>query len=208
MAEIVRADGQMAMRVSLRPQILQMQLAVADSGYGAYEQARQVRASIKSMISQLSQGGIGLLAGAVDAIGQIDALLGAARTTAQLARATALMEEVSGRWQCEPDPLDAAEFGKRIEVVQAADDTLGGTSAHVYREVRVFAAPQVSTTVPSDLDDEPPAPFQVRIHTWVGIADGLPLRSEFALPGGRSQRIDYEYGKVPSIDFPACANPP
>jgi hypothetical protein len=202
--EIVRAEGRMATRVSLRSQIVQMQLAVAASGYGVYEQARQVRETIKSIGSQLAQGGIGMVFGVVDALGQIDSLLGAARTTAQLARATALMEEMSGRWRCEPDPLDSGEFGKSLEVVQLDDDTM----AHVYREVRGSAAPQASTTRPADPDDEPPGPFQIHIQTWVGIADGLPLRSVFELPGGHSQRIEYDYGHVAAIDFPACANPP
>lgn len=206
--EIVRADGRMATKVDLRPQILQMQLAVAAPGYGAYEQARQVRSSIRSIGTQLAQSGIGRVASIADAIGQIDALLGAARTTAQLVRATAMMEEVSGSWQCEPDPLDPGQFGKRIEVVQLADDTLAGTPVHVYREVRAFAVPQTSMPAPVDPDDEPPTAFRVRIQTWIGIADGLPLRSEFELPGGRSQRIDYDYAKVAAIDFPSCANPP
>jgi len=208
MYEIVRADGQMATRTSLRPQIVQMQLAVAASGYGAFEQARQVRESIKSIGSQLAQGGIGMAFGVVEALGQIDALLGAARTTAQLARAAALMEEVSGKWQCEPDPLDPGEFGRRLETVQLEDDTLGRVPAHVYREVRGFAGPQASQQPPPDAADEPHGPFQVRMQIWVGIADGLPLRSEFAFPGGHSQRIEFDYGKVSTIDFPTCANPP
>jgi hypothetical protein len=209
-SEIVRANGQMATKVNLGPLIAQMHMAAAATGYEAFERARSVRASIKAVVSQLRQGGIGLLSTIADALGQIETLVATARSTADLVKATARMERLSASWQCAPDPLDATHRGKRIEVVQLADETLGGTPPHVYLEVRDFAPsrqPAAAGAAAAD-DDEVPQRFKVRIRTWVGIADSLPLRSEFSMPGGQSQRIEYRYAPVPEIAFPACAIEP
>jgi len=209
LGEIVRANGRMAYKLDLGPQIGQLRRAATlDTIEGAVAQARSVRDTIKSLAGLAETGvfgAVGLLIGFLD---EARARLISDRSTAELLKVAAEMEKTSGKWQCQPDDFDEGDAGTVHEVRQLADEAIGGVPAHVYEEVRVF---ELDATMLAEAAAEGAAPagdFRTQTRTWVRISDGLPLRSEFQLPSGDSQRTDYEYPANVRFTVPECLGKP
>ena len=202
--EIVRANGRIAYRFDLTPQVVQLRAAATvDFGEAAIEQIGSVRDTIRAVTTEIAQGGVaGVLFAAMTAFDQASNTLNAAAGPAQILGVAEMLEKLSGKWRCEADSPAGFHAGKVIDVQQLADETIDGVPAHVYSQVHVFEF-DMSRPASGD-EDSPRRDFRVRSRAWVGIADGLPIRSELALPGGNRQRIEFAYPAKVEFAFPDC----
>jgi len=202
--EIVRANGRIAYRVDLTPQVVQLRAAATvDLGDRGIEQVGRVRDSIRAVAAEIAQGGLaGLLMAAMTAFDQASSTLNAAAGPAQILGVADKLEGLSGKWQCGADNPASFHAGKVIDVQQLADEAIDGVPAHVYSQVRVFESDRSPTA--NDDDDSPRRDFRLRSRAWVRIADGLPIRSELAMPGGNRQRIEFAYPAKVEFDLPDC----
>lgn len=198
--EMVRADGRIATRVNLAPQIAQLQLAAVSTGETMYREVRGARATFKAVLAQAQKGGIGGLLAISDIFDQLNAMRGEALTAAEILKAIATLQHLSGKWQCEPDPLEPAYRVKGLDfqVQQVADEVIDGAPAHVYEGSRTF--------VPTSGETAQSHSYQLSVRTWIRISDGLPIRYEMTTPGSLQRiRTDIEYPASVDVVVPECA---
>jgi hypothetical protein len=205
--EIVRADGRTAMKLDLGTQIAELTLAAAMTGEGLVGEVRSVRSSLKALTSHLAHGGFTLVGQASELFDSLSQLLSTARSTAQILQIAASMSKLSGQWQCQADAASGSYAGTRVAVRRLADETLADGPAHVYEEVRAFSFPAAPAFGSRRGGLEPPTAFELQYRVWVRDADGLPVRTEFATPGGMSQRIEFAYPAAVDVALPVCMSP-
>jgi hypothetical protein len=194
-SEIVRGGGQMAYKYTAPPQARAMLLAATgESAVEIGKQAKSTVASIKAFSGALARGATGDILGAtMAAFDEVTRLLADARSTAELTRATMMLERLSGRWQCQPD--SGPQYPATMLVAEPlADEALGDEPAHVY-----FASWRFGTAVQG---------YPMESRVWIRMADGLPVRSEFSSPGGFNVRTEFEYPAHLTIAEPQCETPP
>ena len=195
LGEIVRGDGRMAYKVTVPAQVTSRLSAVtAESTDELAKEGQSTLRTIKALSAALARGGsidvVGAAMGALDAVTQ---LLSHARSTADLIKAAAMLQSLSGVWQCQRDPVPQHP-SKLLSVEPLADRSIGRVRAHVYTAVWGLDSTQGG--------------FQLESRVWIRVSDGLRLRSELSFPGGTSLRTEYEYpDAAPDISVPQCAAP-
>lgn len=195
MGEIVRGDGKMAYRVTVPAQVTARLSAItAESTDDLARETQSTLRSIKALSAALARGGsIDVVGAAMGALDEVAQLLSHARSTADLIKANAMLERLSGTWQCQPDSRPPFP-SKLLSVEQVEDRSIVTVRAHVYSAVWGFDAAQGG--------------YQLQGRVWIGVSDGMPLRTELSFPGGTSLRTEYEYPAVaPNIPRPQCAAP-
>jgi hypothetical protein len=203
--EMVDAEGQRAIRYNLSNQIAALRTLKNNTltGEGLAE-VRQVRTTIRDISSNLRQfGGVGVAFDAMAIFDQVTDLLALARDAKAMNQPLAMLEKMSGTWRIESAPLKPTyTYPIKVSAVeQLPDATFAGAPAHVYREQCVLEGLPAPRASAAD-DGDPPRRAQIERTTWVRIADGLPIRTEFAPPGGPKQAMNYEYPENIEIDLP------
>ena len=205
LGEVVRADGRAAYKLQVRQQVAILQMAAAaGSAQAAVISARSVRTSLQSISGSLAQGNVvGSVMAVITALDQVSALLGNARTSADLVKATVMLEKLSGTWICQADSLPPHNF-KIVAVEQLEDESIGDTPTHVFLAHRAAAG---KSAAQASADGEAPGGYDLQNRVWVRVSDGLPLRSVLTLPGGNGRRTDYEYPSIAiEIPMPECGS--
>lgn len=205
--EIVWANGRVARRFNLSPQVAQIRAAATTTPLEGLRTVAGVAGSLKDIYDYLSQGPVGVFLGAMTAVDQATQMLSSGAGKADLSRAADMLEQQT-LWRCEPDDPPSHHPGKVISTHQLADESISGVPTHVYSETRVFefiAAPLTNGT--EDTGDTSLRGYSMQSRAWVRTADGLPLRSELVFPGGRL-RTEYEYPAAVEFAVPECATRP
>jgi hypothetical protein len=191
--EIVRGDGRMAYRFTVPAQVTErLSAATKESTDDLAEEAQTTLKSIKALSAALARGGstdvVGAAMGALDEVAQ---LLSHARSTADLIKAETMLQRLSGMWQCQSDSAPQHP-SKLLSVEPLEDRSIVRVRAHAYAAVWGL--------------DSTRGGYQLQGRVWIGVSDGMPLRSELSFPGGSNLRSEYEYPTVaPDISLPECA---
>jgi len=193
--EIVRGDGRMAYKFTVPAQVTARLSAVTtESTDELAEEAQTTLKAIKALSATLARGAsIDVVGAAMAALDEVAQLLSHARSTADLIKARAMLQSLSGTWQCKPDP--SPQYPSKLLSVEPLEDrSIVRVRAHVYAAVWGFDSTQGG--------------YQLQGRVWIGVSDGMPLRSQLSFPGGSSLRSEYEYPAVaPDISLPQCATP-
>jgi hypothetical protein len=193
--EIVRGDGRMAYKFTAPAQVTARLSAVtAESTDDLAQEIQTTVKTIKALSAALARAGsIEVVGAAMSALDQVALLVSHARSTADLMKASAMLQRLSGTWQCKPDP--SPQYPSKLLSVEPLEDrSIGRVRAHVYSAIWGFDSAQGG--------------YQLQGRVWIGVSDGVPLRSELSFPNGTSLRTEYEYPTVaPDISLPQCAAP-
>jgi hypothetical protein len=207
--EIVQNENRKAVRFNLTAQIALLRTQeVMNLTEAGVAEVKSVRDTIKGISFSMAQHTVvGSFGDALSIFDRVSELLTLVHAAKAMDQAAAMLEKMSGTWQCEPAPLSDTYPSKVTATEQLPDETLDGTQVHVYRESYILVGIQASNTSPAD-DDGPAAPPQLQRRTWVRISDSLPVRVELAFPGGRKQTMNYDYTTKIDIALPPCLTAP
>lgn len=206
--EMVRANGRVAHRFNVSPQVAQIRAAATTTPMEGLETVSDVIGSLKSTYDFLSQGPVGVFLGAMTVFDQASQMLSRGGGQAALFQVADMLEQQSA-WRCDPDVPGAQHSGKVIDSQQLADESIANVPVHVYSETREFDFAAPPRRIEASGAEAPPRGFRVQSRSWLRASDGLPLRSELMISGRGILRTEYEYPSAP-VEFalPECVTRP
>ncbi len=201
-AEVVRANGQVAMRLDLSAQAAKLRASAVElTVETTINEIQRTRTTISALpMIFVTSGPVGVVLTILAKLDETQATLSAARSAKQILSVADQMAQASNIWQCTSDTDDIGPRARMLDVKRLDDEAVAGKPARVYQYTYRFR-------VPADGNRSRLEEVTTQTRVWVRVADGLPVRSELLMPGGHKQRSEFEYGRAVKFAVPDCAKP-
>lgn len=201
-AEVVRANGQMALRVDLSAQVARLRASAVElTVETTIDEIQRTKATVSHLpLAFVQAGPVGVVLVILAKLDETQATLSAARSAKQILSVADQMAQASNTWRCTSDTDDIGPRARMLDVKRLDDEAVAGQPARVYQYTNRFRVPAEDKH--SRLEE-----VTTQTRVWVRVADGLPVRSELLMPGGHKQRSEFEYGRAVKFAVPDCAKP-